>query len=145
MKTIRMATSVAVAMAVTLSLTHAARGEEHKSVAIAADGLKWEEMSAKAPGTKAATVSGDYTTGAWAAFIKFPAGSKSGLHTHSSDLKIVVISGTFRYGATPDTERSYGAGSYVLIPANLPHSNSQPQGALLYAEQSDKFDNKPVN
>jgi hypothetical protein len=29
MKTIRMATLVAVAMAATLSLTHAARGEEH--------------------------------------------------------------------------------------------------------------------
>ncbi len=104
----------------------------------------WKEMSAKAPGVKIATVSGDYTKGAWAGFVKFPAGSKFGVHTHSSDIKIVVVSGTFRYGDTPKTETDYVAGSYVFIPANLPHSNSQPKGALLYAEQADKFDNKPV-
>jgi hypothetical protein len=45
---------------------------------------------------------------------------------------------------TPETEKNYGAGSYVFIPANLPHSNSQPEGALLYGEQPGKFDNKPV-
>jgi quercetin dioxygenase-like cupin family protein len=144
MKTIRMATLIAVAMAVTLSLTHAARGEEHKSVAIAADGLKWEALTVKGPDVKIATVSGDHTKGAWAGFVKFPAGSKSGVHTHSSDIKIVVISGAFHYGATPETEKSYGPGSYILIPANLPHSNSQAQGALLYGEQPGMFDSKPV-
>ena len=84
------------------------------------------------------------TQGAWAGFIRFPAGSKSGVHTHSSDIKIVVVSGTFHYGSTPETEKNYGAGSYVFIPANLPHSNSQPEGALLYGEHPGKFDNKPV-
>jgi len=132
-------------MATTLIMAQAAGGDEaRKATAIPADALKWEEMSAKAPDVKIAMVSGDYTKGAWAGFVRFPAASKSGVHTHSSDLKIVVVSGTFHYGPSPETEKSYGPGSYVLIPANLPHSNSQPEGALLYGEQADKFDNKPV-
>jgi uncharacterized RmlC-like cupin family protein len=145
MKTFRLATVTVIVMAAAPFLAHSARGEEaQKASARAADALKWEEMSAKAPGVKIATVSGEYNKGAWAGFIKFPAGSKSGIHTHSSDLKIVVVSGTFHYGDTPETERNYGAGSYVFIPADLPHSNSQPEGALLYTEQPGKFDNNPV-
>ncbi len=145
MKTSRLATVTVIAMAAALFLPRAARGDEaRKASAVATDALKWEELSAKATGVKIATVSGEYTKGAWAGFIKFPAGSKSGIHTHSSDLKIVVVSGTFHYGDTPETERNYVAGSYVFIPANLPHSNSQPEGALMYAEQPGKFDNNPV-
>lgn len=144
MKTSRIATVTVIMMAAVLSLASTARGEEGKAVTIAADALKWEELTAKAPGVMIATVSGDYRTGAWIGFVKFPAGSKSAVHTHSSDLKIVVVSGTFRYGATPETEKNYSPGSYVFIPANLPHSNSQPQGAWLYLEQPGKFDSIPV-
>lgn len=144
MKTIRIAAVTAIVMAAVLCVTRTASGQEGKAVAIAPDTLKWEELTAKATGVMIAPVSGDYRNGAWTAFVKFPAGSKSAVHTHSSDIKIVVVSGTFRYGATPETEKSYGPGSYVFIPANLPHSNSQPQGALLYAEQPGKFDNIPA-
>ena len=144
MKTIRIAMATAILMTAALSQAPSARGEEKKAVALAADALKWEPLTAKGPDVKIATVSGDHTKGAWAGFVKFPAGSKSGVHTHSSDIKIVVVSGAFHYGATPETEKSYGPGSYVFIPANLPHSNSQPQGALLYGEQPGMFDSKPV-
>ncbi len=145
MKTPRLATVAVMVMAAALFLIHAAgSGQTQKAVAITADTLAWSELSAKGSGVMIATVSGDYTQGAWAGFVRFPAGSKSGVHTHSSDLKIVVVSGTFHYGSTPEGEKNYGAGSYVFIPANLPHSNSQPEGALLYAEQPGKFDSKPV-
>jgi uncharacterized RmlC-like cupin family protein len=145
MKTSRLATVTVITMAAALFLTQAAGGDKaRKASAVATDALKWEEMSTKAAGVKIATVSGQHTKGAWAGFIRFPAGSKSGIHTHSSDLKIVVVSGTFHYGDTPETEGNYGAGSYVFIPAKLPHSNSQPEGALLYTEQPGKFDNNPV-
>lgn len=145
MKTPRLATVTGMAMAAALFLIHAAgSGQTQKAVAVTGDTLSWQEMSAKGSGVMIATVSGDYTQGAWAGFVRFPAGSKSGVHTHSSDLKVVVVSGTFHYGSTPDTEKNYGAGSYVFIPANFPHSNSQPEGALLYTEQPGKFDSKPV-
>jgi uncharacterized RmlC-like cupin family protein len=145
LRTILAAPITVIAMAAALFLTQAAGADEaRKASAIATDALKWEELSAKGAGVKIATVSGEHIKGAWAGFVKFPAGSKSGVHTHSSDFKIVVVSGTFHYGDTPETERSYGAGSYVFIPANLPHSNSQPEGALLYGEQPGKFDSNPV-
>lgn len=145
MKTSRLLTVMLIAMAAALLLAHAAGSDEmHKAAAITADKLAWQELSAKGSGVMIATLSGDYTQGAWTGFVKFPAASKSGVHTHSSDLKIVVVSGTFHYGATPETEKNYGTGSYVFIPANLPHSNSQPEGALLYTEQPGKFDSNPV-
>lgn len=145
MKIGRLGTVTVIAIAAALSLTSAAGSDEmHKAAAITADSLTWQELSAKGAGVMIATVSGDYTQSAWAGFIRFPAGSKSGVHTHSSDLKMVVVSGTFHYGNTPETEKSYGLGSYVFIPANLPHSNSQPEGVLLYCEQPGKFDSKPV-
>lgn len=142
MKMVRLGTVTAVAIATALSLTNSARSDEmHKAAAFTADTLTWQEMSA---GNMFATVSGDLTQGAWAGFVKLLAGSKSGVHTHSSDLKIVVVSGRWHYGSTPETEKNYGAGSYVFIPANLPHSNSQPEGALLYCEQPGKFDSRAV-
>jgi quercetin dioxygenase-like cupin family protein len=145
MKTSRLAPITVIAAAAALFITQATvGGEARKASAVAADALKWEELSSKGAGVKIATVSGEHTKGAWAGFVKFPAGSKSGVHTHSSDIKIVVVSGTFQYGDTPETERKYGAGSYVFIPANLPHSNSQPEGALLYGEQPGKWDTNPV-
>ncbi len=144
MKTIRIAMVAAFLMTAVLSLAPTASGEETKAAALAADAFKWDALTAKGPDVKIATVSGDHTKGAWAGFVKFPPGSKSGVHTHSSDIKIVVVSGDFHYGATPETEKSYGPGSYILIPANLPHSNGQPQGALLYGEQPGMFDSKPV-
>jgi uncharacterized RmlC-like cupin family protein len=143
MKTPRLTTVMATAAALFL-ICAAGSGQTQKAVAITAETLTWQELSAKGSGVMIATVSGDYTQGAWAGFIRFPVGSKSGVHTHSSDLKIVVVSGTFHYGNTPETEKSYGPGSYVFIPANLPHSNSQAEGALLYNEQPGKFDSKPV-
>ena len=111
---------------------------------ISADALQWSEMSAKAPGVMIATVAGNWKDGAYSAFIKFPPGSKSPLHTHSSEMKVVVVSGVFHYAADGKTEQEYGPGSYILIPAGMPHTNSQAEGALLFVEQPGRFDNKPA-
>ena len=35
-------------------------------------------------------------------------------------------------------------GSYLVTPAKLPHSNSQPEEVLMFVEQSGRFDNKPM-
>lgn len=132
-----------VALAVcALAPTYAGEGRGHE-VTLAADKVAWEDLAAKGVGVMVADVEGHHAKGAWHGFVKFPAASKSAVHTHSSPLRIVVVSGTFRYGSDPDHEQPYGPGSYVFIPANHPHSNSQPDGALLYVEQSGKYDNKP--
>jgi hypothetical protein len=115
------------------------------STALTGDALDWKEMSAKAPGVLIAPVSGEWKAGPYAAFIRFPKGSQSSLHTHSSEMTVVVISGTFRYGANAKEARPYGPGSYLRIAAGAPHVNEQPDGCLLFVEQPGKFDNQPAN
>lgn len=133
----------AALVAGTLSL---ARDGEKRSgeVTLAADKLPWEDLAAKGVGVMVADVEGIHAKGAWHGFVKFPVASKSPVHAHSHALRLVVVSGTFRYGSDPDHEQPYGPGSYVFIPANLPHSNSQPDGAVVYVEQPGKYDNKPA-
>ena len=134
--------AAAALVAALLAVFSARAAEAPRGVATTPEGLAWKEMSAKAPGVMIATVKGDYLQGPWAGFIRFPAGSKSGLHTHSGEMKIVIVSGTFRYGPTAEAEKPYGPGSYVVIPRDAPHTNSQPEGCLMYIEQDERFDNK---
>jgi quercetin dioxygenase-like cupin family protein len=125
-----------------LALAPFAQGGEApgKAVALAADKLSWEELSAKRPGVLVSEIQGHHASGAWRGFLKFPVGSTSDVRTHSSDLRLVVVSGTFRYGADPAHEQPFGPGSYIFIPANHPHSNSQPDGSTVYVEQPGKYD-----
>ena len=80
--------------------------------------LKWTDLDPTgAPGIKIVDVWGNHAKGAYGAFLKFPAGFTSPLHTHSHAIKIVVISGT--YIQTPDgkPEQRLGPGSYAFSPA----------------------------
>ena len=114
-------------------------------IAWAAENIKWEEMKSGPPGVMGATLWGDMTKGAYGALIKFPAGMKHPLHTHSSDIKTVVLSGTFTYAPEGGEEKNYGAGSYLLIPGGSKHiSGSGADGCTFFMEQSGKFDMKPV-
>lgn len=117
--------------------------EEPKGTAIPADALKWHDMTGNRSGVSVAEVKGEFQKGPWAGFVKAAAGNK-GLHTHSVEMKIVIVSGTFMYGPTAETEKPYGPGSYIVIPANWPHTNSQPGEVVMFIEQAGKYDSKAV-
>jgi len=56
----------------------------------------------------------------------FPPGYKSNPHTHPGNLNITVITGSFNLvlSGNPDSAavaKTYGPGSFVIIPANQPH------------------------
>jgi quercetin dioxygenase-like cupin family protein len=56
----------------------------------------------------------------------FPPSYRSNPHTHPGDLNITVISGVLNLALTNDPDSAtitkiYGAGSFVIIPANQPH------------------------
>src|SRR5438309_9006867 len=55
--------------------------------------LKWTDVEGAPPGVKGVDLFGDRTKGAFGALQKFPAGFSAPLHTHSADLRIVVVSG----------------------------------------------------
>jgi uncharacterized RmlC-like cupin family protein len=121
-----------------------ANASQKKSVAASADTLSWSDFSPQRPGVKVAQVSGDRFTGGWKGFVRYPPGTKAALHSHGSDLELVVVSGSFRFGDSAETEKSYGPGSYIFIPAGMPHTNSTTEDALLFEAQPGKFDTKPA-
>ena len=110
--------------------------------------LKWGDLNPTgAPGVKIADVWGDHTKGGYGAFLKFPPGFLAPLHTHTSAIKIVVISGT--YTQTPDgkPEMRLGPGSYEFQPGGgYKHISGCDKASecLLFIESTGKFDLLPV-
>ena len=144
MKRIRLVIAAAIAASAGAALVAKAANENRAPVAVTADALSWQDFSPQRPGVKIAQVSGDRLNGAWKGFVKYPPGSKAGLHTHGADLEIVVISGSFRFGESSDREKVYGPGSYIFIPAGMAHTNSTTEDTTMFEAQPAKFDAKPV-
>ena len=58
--------------------------------------LTWVALAPQVdPGIRIADVWGDHSKTGFGAFLEFPAGFLSGLHMHTNDIRIVVISGTY--------------------------------------------------
>lgn len=82
-------------------------------------------------GPLASPISGNFAEGEHITFIKFPAGMKTPLHTHSHDYVGIVISGVTRHftPGKPETKKPLPQGSHWFIPANLPHVSECLPGA----------------
>ena len=111
-----------------------------------AEDIKWEQLKGGPPGVMIANLWGNYEKGAFGAFIKFPAGFKSPLHTHSSDGKVVVVSGTLIETPEGGTEKPCGPGSYLSMPSVVKHVSAAGTDApcIFLWEQPGKFDFIPV-
>jgi len=107
--------------------------------------LKWVDVP-NAGGAQVANVTGDILKGAHAAFAKIPAGQAHPLHTHTSEVKAVVVSGTFILTPEGGTEKRLGPGSYFSVPGGAKHSSGCAEGApcVLFQQGTGKFDMKPV-
>ena len=125
------------------SLAQAAAKPAHTKpvVELAAD-MKWVDMVPGPPGIKVVDLWGDHTKGAYGALIKFPAGLAAPLHTHGSDMKIVVVQGTFLHGAPGETDVRLGPGSYFLQPGgSYKHTTACDKASecIIFAESSGPF------
>ncbi len=123
----------------------------HKAAAKApviwpAGDLKWTDAPGVPPGVKQATLWGDSTKGAYGAIQKFPAGFSAPVHTHSYDMRIVVISGTFIHTPEGKPEVRLGPGSYLLQTANYRHATAcdKASDCVFFIESPGKFDIKMV-
>jgi quercetin dioxygenase-like cupin family protein len=98
------------------------------------------------PGVKKVVLWGDHDAGPYGAFTRFAPGLKNPLHTHSSDVRVVVIRGAYIYKAEKGKERRVGPGAFISIPAGDVHwsSGDAKEGALFYEESPGKFDLNPV-
>ena len=115
-------------------------------VTMTPDQLKWEPNPG-APGVMTATTWGDSTKGAHGAFHKFPAGWTSPLHTHSADLRAVVISGTWTQKTEDGKETKLPAGSYVYQPHTVKHVSGCDAGSecVIFVMANGKFDLIPAD
>ena len=105
--------------------------------------LKWTALPER-PGMQFAILSGDPKTGAYTQMRKVPAGTDNGLHSHSNELKNVIISGVWYTGTDAATAKDFGPGSIVLMPGNWKHVSGCRAGSdcVFYQEGKGKFDFK---
>jgi quercetin dioxygenase-like cupin family protein len=118
-----------------------------KVVVWPAGDVKWGDApGAPAGGVKQATLWGDPTKGAFGALNKFPAGFSAPLHTHSADLRIVVVSGTVIHGPEGKSEVRLPAGSYLFLPSTYRHTTGCDKASecVFFLEGNRKFDAKMV-
>jgi quercetin dioxygenase-like cupin family protein len=114
-----------------------------KAVLSPADGLKWADMAGGPPGVKIVDLWGDHTKGAYGALIKFPAGATAPLHTHTSGMRVVIVSGTWIHGPEGKPETRLGPGSYLYQPGGTyRHTTAcdKASDCIIFAESAGKFD-----
>ena len=136
--------AVAFALMVGFAVAGAALAAE-KGVVSAASELKWTDNPAM-KGAQQALLWGDPAKGAYGTFKKIPGGTALGMHTHASDQKAILISGTLEFNFDGEAKKELGAGSYVSIPAGAAHDATCKAGAdCVYFEESvGAADFKPV-
>jgi hypothetical protein len=107
--------------------------------------LKWTTLPGRM-GMEYSILSGDPEVGAYTEFRKVLAGTDNPRHRHSSEIKNVIISGTWYTGADAASAKDLGPGSVVVMPADWVHVSGCRAGSdcVIYQEGKGKFDFKPV-
>lgn len=107
--------------------------------------LKWVELPER-KGMQFAVLSGDPKVGPYTQIRKVPAGTDNPLHSHSSEIKNVIISGLWFTGPDAASAKDFGPGSVVVMPADWVHVSGCRVGSdcVFYQEGKGKFDFKPA-
>jgi quercetin dioxygenase-like cupin family protein len=111
-----------------------------------ADGAAWLETPF---GVEAAPVDGDFSAGKHISLIRFKAGTRTPVHTHSAAYVGVVVQGQgihFEPG-TDGEETALAPGSSWSVPANLPHVSGCLAGddCIFALYQDEAFDFVPLD
>ena len=126
----------------------AQKGGARPPVFTPAGALKWTDLDpAGAPGVKVADLWGNHAKGAFGAYIKLPAGFTTPLHTHTHDMKVIFVSGTYIQAPEGKPEVRLGPGSYMMQPGgDYRHTTSCDKSAdcVFFVESAGAFDLKPV-
>jgi quercetin dioxygenase-like cupin family protein len=94
--------------------------EGKRPIMVSFTDLKWVELPER-KGMQFAVLSGDLKTGPDTQIRKVPAGTDNPLHSHSSEIKNVIISGVWYTGADAPSAKDFGPGSVVIMPADWVH------------------------
>jgi quercetin dioxygenase-like cupin family protein len=115
--------TIVAAVALTTSL---AERTEKEIVALTPDKVRWFTPPYYNDGRQRAHLFGDSSQGGtWIDRVKIPSGAHVLAHTHPRDELATVIEGTWYVGEGAKFDaaklKSFPAGSFVVIPANVPH------------------------
>ena len=117
-------------------------------VPVPAADLTWTDLDpVGAPGVRIAALWGDHRKGAFGAFLELPAGFAAPLHTHTHDMKLVIVSGTYIQGPDGKPEFRLGPGSYLMQPGgDYRHTTSCDEASecLFFVESDGAFDLHPA-
>ena len=107
--------------------------------------VPWFTPSYYTDGRERARLLGDSSRGGpWIDRAKIPAGKRIRAHTHPQDEPVTVIEGIWYLGQGTKFDssklRAYPAGSFVLIPAGVPHFVATKESTvILQLSGNDKF------
>jgi hypothetical protein len=122
---------------------------ESRLVVMPAADMKWTDLDPTgAPGVKVADLWGNHATGAFGALFKLPAGFAAPLHTHTYDMKVVIVSGTYIQAPDGKPEFRLGPGSYFMQPGgNYRHTTTcdKASDCVFFVESRGGFDLKVVD
>lgn len=113
--------------------------------------MKWGDAPPIFPkGAKLSVLTGDpFKEGYYALRMKMPAGYKVMPHTHSKDENVTVISGDFAGGMGEKFDekksKSFGAGSFVQMPAGMAHFGFTKGGTELEVSGNGPFTMTYIN
>ncbi|HEX6718773.1 MAG TPA: cupin domain-containing protein, partial [Pyrinomonadaceae bacterium] len=105
-------------------------------IAVTPEQVRWFTPPYYKDGRQRAQLFGDSTKqGAWIDRVKIPAGMRALAHTHPQDELITVIEGTWYLGEGEKFDatklKGYPPGSFIIIPAGLPHFVAAKDGAVI--------------
>jgi len=128
--------AVATIVAAVACATSLAEQSKKEIVGITADEVRWFTPPYYTDGRQRAHLLGDSSKGgAWIDRVKIPAGARALAHTHPQDEPVTVIEGTWYLGEgakfDPAKLQGYPTGSFILIPAGVPHFVATKESAVV--------------
>ena len=119
------------------------QNEKHITV-ITPEQVKWFTPPYYTDGRQRAQLFGDSSQGGfWIDRVKVPAGIRALAHTHPQDELVTVIEGTWYLGEgnrfDPSQLKAYPPGSFIVIPAGVPHFVAAKDNVILQLSGNGKF------
>ena len=114
-------------------------------VGLTPEQVRWFTPPYYKDGRQRAQLFGDSSQdGAWVDRVRIPAGARVLAHTHPQDELVTVIEGTWYLGEgerfDPAKLKGYPAGSFIVIPASVPHFVATKEGdAIVQLSGTRKF------
>ena len=116
--------------------TSLGQASKNEIVGLTAGEVRWFSPPYYNDGRQRAQLFGDSSKGGvWVDRVKIPGGAKVLAHTHAQDELVTVIEGTWYLGEGAKFDsaklKGYPAGSFIVIPAGVPHFVATKDGAAV--------------